>query len=204
MEMEKRAIREEVRARRRGLSVAAQRRHGKSVALRVAGQSWFRAGQHVALYLPADGEIDTRPLIERCWREGKTVYLPRLRAGAKMEFAQYLPEDALVRGPYQLLQPASSSPTASVQALDIIFTPLVAFTAEGQRLGMGGGFYDRALAETGTGAPWLAGLAHSCQQVDALPQEAWDRKVQVVMTETGAVWPPSGKRFISRTRLRRR
>ena len=204
MNSDKRAIRDEMRARRRGLSPAVQRQHGQMLALRVARQSWFIASERVALYLPSDGEIDTRPLIKLCWREGKQAYLPRLRAGGVMEFARYQATDILVRGPYELLQPSPAAATARVESLDAVLTPLVAFTRDGERLGMGGGFYDRALADTPGSSPWIAGLAHSCQQVDVLPREPWDRKVAVVMTETGAVWPPSGKRYISRTRLLRR
>ena len=68
--------------------------------------------------------------------------------------------------------------------LDIIFMPLVAFDDQGQRLGMGGGFYDRTLASLpqGCNKPLLVGLAHQCQQVDMVPAEPWDVPLPRVLT----------------------
>jgi 5-formyltetrahydrofolate cyclo-ligase len=68
--------------------------------------------------------------------------------------------------------------------LDVIFMPLVAFDAQGQRLGMGGGFYDRTLATLPQDSqkPLLVGLAHQCQQVETVPTEPWDVPLPLVLT----------------------
>jgi 5-formyltetrahydrofolate cyclo-ligase len=74
-----------------------------------------------------------------------------------------------------------------VSRLDIIFTPLVAFDATGQRLGMGGGFYDRTLQDWESAylqqcGPYPIGLAHDCQRVDALPVQEWDVPLPEIIT----------------------
>ncbi len=198
----KQAIRDAMRETRRGLSAAEQRRHGWLLTLQVTRQSWFRRVRRVALYLPMDGEIDVRPLMRLCWRLGKAVYLPRINSAGDMEFVAYRPQDSLSAGKYGLLQPRLSRPAVKASQLDVVFAPLVAFSARGGRLGMGGGYYDRALA--GSNGALLVGLAHSCQQVPELPADTWDVKMSLVITETGATRPPFGKLSFSRTRLRPR
>ena len=74
------------------------------------------------------------------------------------------------------------SKVCPVQSLDIIFTPLVAFDSSGNRLGMGGGFYDRTLAACKARGPALVGLAHQCQQSDALPHAPWDVPLHAIAT----------------------
>ena len=70
--------------------------------------------------------------------------------------------------------------------IDLIFTPLVAFDSSGNRLGMGGGFYDRTLAPIKRDqlTTQLIGLAHNCQQVDALSQDSWDIPLNGIVTPT--------------------
>ena len=81
--------------------------------------------------------------------------------------------------------------------LDIIVVPLVAFDGHGNRLGMGGGFYDRSLADSSGHSPLLIGYAHDLQQVNQLPARPWDKKLHAVVTESGCQWfskPPVGLR----------
>jgi 5-formyltetrahydrofolate cyclo-ligase len=83
---------------------------------------------------------------------------------------------------YGIAEPASGMRAAR---LDLIVLPLVAFDAQGHRLGMGGGYYDRLLARTRRGGPRRVGYAFSAQQADALPHEAHDAKLDAVATERG-------------------
>jgi 5-formyltetrahydrofolate cyclo-ligase len=77
----------------------------------------------------------------------------------------------------------NSSHIVPKHEIDIIFTPLVAFDAEGNRLGMGGGFYDRTLENwQQTGRPFPVGLAHDCQQVEMIPTEIWDIPLPALIT----------------------
>ncbi len=178
-------MRAEMRARRRSLSAAEQRRNALLLAGHVARLRQFRAARRVALYWASDGEIDLAPVMRLCWRQRKRVYLPRL-AGDGMQFAELKRGKRMVRNRFGIPEPDSSATSVKVDSLDLVLTPLVAYTAAGERLGMGGGFYDRALAK----APgWIVGVAHSCQRADALPRESWDLPVAGVITEKGPVRP---------------
>lgn len=197
MSANKQEIRSELRARRRGLTRAQQQRHALQLAHHVARQRWFRQARRVALYLARDGEIDLAPLMRLCFRQGKAVYLPRIDGGGPMRFARHRPADRLVRGRYGILQPGPGARAANPGELDAIFAPLVAFTTEGGRLGMGGGYYDRAFASGRRGL--LVGTAHACQQVDTLPRDPWDVTMDLVLTERGPVQAPFRRSVFSQS-----
>ncbi|GAL27902.1 5-formyltetrahydrofolate cyclo-ligase [Vibrio variabilis] len=105
-------------------------------------------------------------------------------------FLRYAPTTPLVYNQYKILEPRlDKQMICPVADLDIIFTPLVAFDEQGQRLGMGGGYYDRTLApwESKSTGPIAIGLAHDCQQVSALPTESWDIPLSTIMTPS-KIW----------------
>jgi 5-formyltetrahydrofolate cyclo-ligase len=177
-----------MRKRRRALGPATQRRHSLALAAHVAGRHWFRSARQVALYLAVDGELDLAPLMRLCWRQRKRVYLPRIDPDGKMRFALHRASDRLVRNNFGIMQPRLSARVASPDTLDIVLAPLVAFTRDGQRLGMGGGYYDRAFANQPRSN--LVGVAHSCQCTESLPTDPWDVAVTRVLTEKGAAGRP--------------
>ncbi|MDJ0877044.1 MAG: 5-formyltetrahydrofolate cyclo-ligase [Halieaceae bacterium] len=185
--MSKRAIRADMRARRRSLSDAAQRRHALLLAGHIARSQQFRRARRVAMYWACDGEIDLAPVMRLCWRRRKQVYLPRLLPGGSMEFAELKPGKKTVRNRFGIPEPALSARKGQIYAMDLVLAPLVAFTRNGERLGMGGGYYDRALQRAGV---CVVGVAHSCQQVEQLPRDPWDVAMKVVITEKGAIRPP--------------
>jgi len=142
------------------------------------------------LYLASDGEIDTAPIIRQAQRDGKEVFVPVLDTSGhkRMCFQRLLPGQQLQHNCYAINEPAwdpeQQMPAAD---LDMILLPLVGFDAHGGRLGMGGGYYDRALAElqAEAAAPLLIGLAHACQQVDRLQLQPWDVPLDAVITDEG-------------------
>jgi len=144
-------------------------------------------GQHIALYLSIDGELNTAPLIKWLWQEKKSVYLPVIHpfSQGNLLFLHYHPHSEMVSNRYGILEPKlKKNDLIPVKYLDIIFTPLVGFDHEGHRLGMGGGYYDRTLApwfKTKIGAKPI-GLAHDCQLVDTLPTESWDIPLPKIIT----------------------
>lgn len=185
--LSKRALRAEMRARRRALSPAVQRRHAMLLAGHIARLPQFRLARRVAMYWACDGEIDLAPLMRLAWRRRKQVFLPRLQRGGGMSFAELRPGKKMLRNHYGIPEPAFNAPELKVGKLDLVLAPLVAFTREGERLGMGGGYYDRALVGS---QAHLVGVAHSCQQVERLPGDPWDVAMALVITEKGAVRPP--------------
>lgn len=144
------------------------------------------SSEHIALYLANDGELDTYPLIQALWQLGKIVYLPVVHpfAAGYLLFVRYDKDTLLYPNKFGIPEPlAECHRLLPVNQLDIVFTPLVAFDNRGNRLGMGGGFYDRTLSQLPPDSHYkIIGLAHSCQQVEALPIEAWDIPLKQIIT----------------------
>ena len=118
------------------------RRHAEAVAY--AAIEHLAAADTVAAYCAQDGEVDLAPLIDVCWQRGIAVALPVL-SGRRMAFAGYRPDTALRNNRYGILEPVSAQPLLEPT---VVLAPLVAFDDAGNRLGMGGGYYDRYLARS--------------------------------------------------------
>ncbi|HEY9538186.1 MAG TPA: 5-formyltetrahydrofolate cyclo-ligase, partial [Kiloniellaceae bacterium] len=143
------------------------------------------AGLVVSAYWPLGDEIDPRPLMEALHRRGIRLALPAIRAAAEpLDFRAWQPGDALEPAGFGTCQPSAAAPLLQP---DLLLVPLLAFDAAGYRLGYGGGFYDRSLALLrATGDILAVGLAFAAQQVAAVPREATDQPLDLVVTEAGA------------------
>lgn len=186
-------LRTDIRRRRMALSAAEQQHAAAALATQLLQQPTLLGQQHFALYLTHEGEIDTAPLISALRQLGKQLYLPVLHPfqPGYLLFQQFLPTTPLRANRFGIAEPVlNCAEIMPVAALQVIFTPLVAFDSLGHRLGMGGGFYDRTLAQlpaaSQSGAastrPAIIGLAHNCQQVSAVPVDAWDQPLDAIIT----------------------
>ncbi len=183
-------LRNEIRQRRKNLTPEQQADFALQAAERIISHPKIQAAETISVFLSFDGELDTTPLIARLWQEGKQLCLPVLHplSPHHLLFLRYSPDTPLVRNRLKILEPRLDvTQVIPLSRLDIILTPLVAFDNHGQRLGMGGGFYDRTLEHWQDGGPYPIGLAHDCQQVDALPAEHWDVPLPEVITP-GKMW----------------
>ena len=136
----------------------------------------------VSVYLPIGSEVDVLPLIAALEAKGVQLALPfyeGLRAAPR--FLAWRPGDALVSGPMGLRQPDPA--TAVAVDPEVFIVPLLAYDAQGVRLGYGAGYYDRAFAA------WPAaqriGVAWSCQFAETVPRDDWDVPLHHVVTEEG-------------------
>ena len=178
-------IRQQIRQRRRALTPEQQTQFALQAADRMMAYPPVLLAQTVAVFLSFDGELDTRPLIDQLWRAGKRVYLPVLHpfSPGNLLFLHYHPSSDLVVNRLKIREPKLDvRDVLPLSQLDVLVTPLVAFDATGQRLGMGGGFYDRTLQNWRQHRLQPVGYAHDCQQVDALPTEQWDIPLPAVIT----------------------
>ncbi len=183
-------IRKEIRQKRRALTADQQAHFAEQAAARMLGFAPVVEAKSVAVFLSFDGELDTRPLIEGLWRAGKQVYLPVLHpfSPGNLLFLRYLPDSLLATNRLKILEPALDvRHVLPLDRLDVLITPLVAFDRTGQRLGMGGGFYDRTLQNWRAHGFLPVGYAHDCQQVESLPVQEWDIPLPVVVTPT-KIW----------------
>ncbi len=183
------AIRLDKRALRRALSPNQQKQHSQALLTQLNHEKSYRNAQHIGCYLANDGEIDPYLLIEHAWFQGKTVYLPILSPlKNQLYFAPYKANSGLKLNRFKIPEPVCKpAQWKTARQLDLLLLPLVAFDASGNRIGMGGGFYDRTLAYLRHRQYWkkphLIGLAHECQKVEKLIAESWDIPLNQIISE---------------------
>ncbi len=191
-------LRRQLRSSRNSLTDQQQRHAAGGLMKTLSKELFFRRAKRIALYLPNDGEISPLPLLTLSEKLGKQCYLPVLHPHRQRQllFGEYSNGDKLVHNRFNIPEPdLKRRKHCQNHALDVVLMPLVGFDSRGNRLGMGGGFYDRSFAFKQKNGnfqrkPLLIGLAHSLQEVDALPVEPWDVPLFGVATE---------KRFIHAT-----
>ena len=143
--------------------------------------------KQIGAYLANDGEPDIRPWLEDL---ALPIGLPRV-CGQSMQFHKWQPGDPLQPNKWRIEEPSSTATTLSFSAGDLLLVPLVAYDSQGNRLGMGGGYYDRYLASLSS-QPLLLGTGFQTQFSEhALPREAWDIPLHAMVTDTGMIeFPP--------------
>ncbi len=199
---ERRSLRRQVISRRAALEREALDAAARAVCEHLVATPEFQRAQRISAYWPVRGEMDVRPVIEAAIEQAKAVYLPVLASRAGVDerkglvFAPYGPEVAMVADKYGIPEPdVAPEQLIDASGLDLAIVPLVLFDGDGHRVGMGGGYYDRAFAfrnqAGGGGVPVLVGAAHGFQRVEALTPEPWDVAVDIVVTDDG-LWRGSG------------
>jgi 5-formyltetrahydrofolate cyclo-ligase len=167
----------------------------QQAAMRVASRIWrlpvLARSRRLALYFPVSGELDCRPVISAAWRRGREVFLPVV-VGNELRFAPFTTDSLLAGNRFGIPEPACSvEEWRGAREMDVIFAPLLGFDADGFRLGMGGGYYDRTLAFLAQrrhfGRPHFIGLAYAFQQISGVPHEKHDVKLEAVVTDEGTL-----------------
>lgn len=179
------AIRQQIRHARQALSTNEQTQASLLLVEQLKKISVVENAKSVAIYLANDGELNTTPFIQWCWQQNIKTYLPVLHPfnQGQLLFLHYYATSAMIENKYGILEPQLNvRHVCPVRKLDIIFTPLVAFDNSGARLGMGGGYYDRTLANLESIKPIIMGLAHDCQKVTTVPTEIWDVPLPHIVT----------------------
>jgi len=180
-----------LRAQRRALSPAERARAAKLVARHIDRSLGLRAGDRVALYCTLRDELDSAPLFALARRRGWRVYLPRVeraRHGRKMRFVEAGGREHVNR--LGIREPQASR-AIGARWLDLVLVPLVGFDVHGMRLGMGGGFYDRAFAYRRFRQAWrgprLVGIAYAFQELPRIVAAQHDVHLDAVVTEKGII-----------------
>ncbi|MEO8353317.1 MAG: 5-formyltetrahydrofolate cyclo-ligase [Chthoniobacteraceae bacterium] len=147
----------------------------------IAEQSAWADASIVAVFAPMKSEPD----VELLWSlaASRTLCVPRLRGG-HLEYLAIASLASLVTGPRGFREPSSDGIVIAPNRFDLVLVPGVAFSTAGERLGRGGGYYDRLLAGDGLRAATI-GICFDVQLVPSIPGESHDRKVDRVITESG-------------------
>lgn len=180
-----------LRQQRRSLTTRQQHDAAILVARNLVESAAYKRCEHIAIYWPDDGEVATQEIIKLAWREQKNVYLPKISHSNQMDFMPYKPGDQLITSTLGIMSPAAIRKPMDPCTLDLIIAPLVAFDPQGNRLGRGGGYYDRFMqqrrkfdtATNPASESVFMGLTHSFQQVNSLPSAHWDVPLDAVLTE---------------------
>lgn len=182
----RKAERTRLRAARLALSVAERKEIGEALAgyLRQVLQDRFGGAQGKVLsaYWPIKGEPDLRPLMADLHEGGVTVALPLVETkAAPLTFRRWTPETRMVRGDWNIPVPP---PDAPVVTPDIALAPLVGWTADGYRLGYGGGYFDRTLAALSP-KPFVVGIGINAAQLKTIYPQPHDIPLDLILTEKG-------------------
>jgi 5-formyltetrahydrofolate cyclo-ligase len=198
-EEERARIRRQMRSARIALSQGEQRNAARSLARHVCRLPAFRHARSIAIYYPCGGEIDPRPIASLARRLGKRVLLPRLTGGrgaAAMRFGLWESGTPMRNNRFSIPEPITRRSWRAGE-IDLVLMPLVAFDADGNRLGMGGGYYDRTFARLRLCGNWrrtrVIGVAHDCQQTTRFLPALWDVRPQRICSDQRCY--PASTRF---------
>lgn len=180
-------IRQDMRRQRSNLSQQQQKVAAQAASTRLFQLPWFRQCLRLGIYHPCRGELPTDAIAAKARHRGKEIYYPVLKAGGQVGLRFANADQARWRNNrYGIPEPCGRL-VASPRFLDLVIVPLVAFDRRGNRLGMGGGYYDRCFAYLNQRKVWrkprLVGWAYAFQQVEEIEAFPWDVRLDAIVTE---------------------
>jgi 5-formyltetrahydrofolate cyclo-ligase len=156
------------------------------VTRRVMELPEFARAATVAAYVSKRDEVQTSRIIQSALASGKRVIVPRsVPATTDLVFAEVRSLSELSPSHFGILEPSPTAPLVSLSTSDIVLVPVVAWDEEGNRLGHGKGYFDRALV--GSGMSQKIGLAFEAQRVERVPRSPTDVPLDLVVTEARAL-----------------
>ena len=183
---------EELRKRNRnlraGLDQAAQDLASINLGERIISLPEYKRADRIAVYFAVNGEISLDFVIDKALAQEKQIYLPNLDQQS-LRFSPFFHGQKMRINRYQLPEPdVGDGEMLAPEALDLVLAPMVVFDAKRNRIGMGGGFYDRSFAFIKDSIrseprPVLIGVAHELQKVEQLEPEDWDVQLDMVVTD---------------------
>lgn len=177
-------MRRKARQLRRDLTPAFRKQANTEILQKLRGLEVYREARTIHTYVSWQDEVATQDLLRMMLQEGKSVVTPKVISASHQLEHYLLPNfEALMPGAFGILEPSrdhGALPFTAMNKIDLLLVPGLAFDREGNRLGYGGGYYDRLLAELA--APKVA-LAFAAQIVASVPAEAHDERVDCIVTE---------------------
>lgn len=187
MTEQKALLRARLLAARARLSAGQRAEAGRAIRDALLERPEVQMAGTIAAYYSIGAEPDTRGLVYALWKRGSYVLLPVLRPDGDLDWASYEGPDSLVPGPRGLREPGE--PPRGVEAVaraDAVLVPALAVDRAGNRLGRGGGSFDRALARVGPLIPLMA-LVYDDELIDRVPAERHDVKVRAVVRPANGI-----------------
>ena len=177
---EKKLLRKEIREIITERFLPQRKEISCGICSRILEYKAYKEAKTVFLFVGTAREVDTLSILEDAWRSGKTVCVPRCIEGNQMALCHITSLNDLQSGAYGILEPAENCPTLPHSAIDFALIPCLACTREGDRLGKGGGYYDRFF-ELYDGP--AAMICPEMLILDYIPTEKYDKCVPHIITE---------------------
>ena len=176
----KEALRQQVRTLRRKLAPAWIEKASATIQRNVIASDRFREAKSVGVYLALPHEVQTADIVAACRKAGKRVCIPALKRGYnRYDLCWYDEGEPVHEAAWGLTEPIKPR-WAATSDVDLLIIPCVAFDAYGRRLGHGGGFFDRLLADC---SAYRLCIAFELQRVTAIPSEPHDIDMNEIITE---------------------
>lgn len=187
MDYDRGKLRKRMREARRALDADERRDADARIRRHILGSAVFSRCPRIGAYLAFDGEPTLGPLIDAARGRGKDVFVPVIRAD-RMSFCVLRAKAPSTLNHFGIVEPVRPE-LIDPRSLDLVLTPLVSFDAEGTRLGVGRGYYDRCFAFLRGRRHWLKpkllGVAYSLQRAPRIASREWDVPLWGVVTERG-------------------
>lgn len=174
---------------RKKLSTSEVSEKSKSIVKTIVESDYFKSSHNIAFYHAVNGEADPQALLSSVGKnQQKQFYLPVLskKLSQGLVFAPFSQKTIFKNNKFSIPEPViESDKTRNANELDLIIVPLLGFDRKGNRLGMGGGYYDRSLSFrlNNKNKPVLIGFAYKFQELDNITHEPWDVKLDFIATE---------------------
>ena len=178
---EKQTLRRVMRELERGLSPRYRQASSQAICSHMMGMPEYQAAEMVFCFVGTDREIDTRPILEDVLKRGKALCVPLCVRPGHFEVRQITYLSQLVPGMMGILEPTQDWPLVDTDSIDFAIIPCLTCNHAGQRLGKGGGYYDRFLSH------YRGGTVMICQEKlirEEIPVEPHDYPIHWVLTET--------------------
>ena len=177
-------IRKEIGEKRAALNIQWVENASAKIVQQFQSLDVFQSSETVAVYKAIGGEVNLEPMFEICWALNKRTVIPVFNITDRVyEMAEISSATAFVTGNYGIQEPVNPK-ILDIRAIDLIAVPGVGFDRSGNRLGRGGGYYDRMLEPFSGSA---VGICFDFQVLDKIPIDIHDRPVSFIVTETKSI-----------------
>jgi len=189
MQNTKEKIRQLALTRRRSLFNDEKINASKAITSAIIKSNYFKESNNIGCYLSMNEEVNTKFLIEAIQKSGKSLFLPKIQPGATINFIQTNKDTKYSSNQYGIKEPLSNE-DYDIKKIDLIIVPLVAFDSKGNRIGMGGGYYDKKFQylTQNDKKPLLIGIAFDCQQFKKIQSDKWDVSLKHIFIESGCIF----------------
>lgn len=168
------------------LTIEDRRRQEKAVATRLFQTDQWREAQFIALTKPMPLEFSLDLVVQQARQEQKKLFVPIVLPERQMQFVYWQEDTLFQKTPFGVEEPVNATLTQPLAAMDLVIVPGLLYTKKGERLGFGGGYYDRALQDADV---CTMSLLYEQQLISTAkwPVEAWDVPIKMLITSKGVV-----------------